>query len=147
MPAMRPKIRSMRRGYGVAIVSGFAPGRLASTVTVGYSTSGRRAMGRNRKAIRRKGAAHAQQARSLQGRLIKGAEIFIVSSQSRDFGSVLAAPEPGDLEARHGHFGSVSVPEIEYPPSPNANEAFGQWHHWRWQGGRLRSGRWQSRSQ
>ena len=62
MPAMRPNMRSSGVATAEAIVSGLAPGRLANTVIVGYSTSGRR---RDRKKREGQGAkeeqTHAQQ--------------------------------------------------------------------------------------
>ena len=40
MPAMRPNMRSSGVATAEAMVSGLAPGKLADTVMVGYSTSG-----------------------------------------------------------------------------------------------------------
>src|SRR5579862_2380128 len=85
MPAMRPNIRSRGVATADAIVSGLAPGRFVNTVIVGYSTSGRRAMGRNRKATPPKRSKPMLRSDVATGRLINGAEMFIASFHSRDF--------------------------------------------------------------
>jgi len=46
-PAMRPNLRSKGVATAEAIVSGLAPGRPAPTLSVGKSTRGRGATGRN----------------------------------------------------------------------------------------------------
>jgi hypothetical protein len=67
MPAMRPNIRSSGVATAVAIVSALAPGRFANTVMVGYSTSGRRAMGESEGPIHRRVASPCSAGMSPQG--------------------------------------------------------------------------------
>src|SRR5262245_31461127 len=77
MPAMRPKRRSSGVATAEAIVSGLAPGKLAETEMVGYSTRGSGATGSlsyARMPVKRSASARSDVA---IGRRMNGAETFI----------------------------------------------------------------------
>jgi hypothetical protein len=78
MEAMRPNMRSSGVATAVAIVSGLAPGKLAETLTVGYSTSGKRAIGKKKKANPPKRSKPMLSRDVATGLLMKGAEIFMM---------------------------------------------------------------------
>src|SRR5580658_5389250 len=76
MPAMRPNMRSSGVATEEAIVSGLAPGRLANTLMVGYSTSGRGATGIWGKATPPASNKATVSSEVAMGRSIKGADMF-----------------------------------------------------------------------
>ncbi len=75
-PEMRPNWRSKGVATAEAIVSGLAPGREEFTDTVGNSTCGNGATGRNRKARAPASKIAAVSSDVATGRRMKGAEMF-----------------------------------------------------------------------
>src|SRR5579872_3106016 len=75
--AMRLNMRSSGVATAVAIVSGLAPGKLAETVIVGYSTAGKRAIGKNRNASAPKSSSAMLKSEVATGLLINGSDTFI----------------------------------------------------------------------
>ena len=78
MPAIRPNCRSRGVATADAIVSGLAPGKPAETWMTGNSTCGSGATGRKSKASAPAISSAAANNDVPTGRLMNGAEIFIV---------------------------------------------------------------------
>src|SRR5207248_11452482 len=76
-PAMRPNWRSSGAATEVAMVSGLAPGNVAETEIVGYSTWGKAATGSIRKAMMPTSASAIVSRVVAIGRVMKGAERFM----------------------------------------------------------------------
>ena len=78
MPAMRPNCRSSGVATADAMVSGLAPGSPAPTEMTGNSTCGKGATGRKLKASAPASSSAAASNEVPTGRLINGAEIFML---------------------------------------------------------------------
>src|SRR5690348_9316495 len=79
MPAIRPKLRSSGVVTAEAIVSGLAPGRLALTLSVGYSICGNGATGRKQNARAPVSASAAVNSDVAIGRFMNGVEMLTTS--------------------------------------------------------------------
>ncbi len=82
MPAMRPNWRSSGVATAEAMVSGLAPGSPAPTEMTGNSTCGSGATGRKLKASAPAMSSAAASNEVPIGRLINGAEIFMLESKN-----------------------------------------------------------------